>query len=117
MPTALITGITGQDGHHLTKFLLSKGYKVAGLINGQHNSREGSFSHLFPEVTASQARIAATRSLSRPAQRRSTSAPRMSGSSLDTVFLHVLPAMEPSSEIRLSLLLVGAIQRVKRLLS
>jgi len=50
MPTALITGITGQDGHHLTKLLLNKGYKVAGLINGQHNSREESFLHLFPEV-------------------------------------------------------------------
>ena len=50
MPTALITGITGQDGHHLTKFLLDKGYKVAGLINGQRNSREESFSRLFPDV-------------------------------------------------------------------
>jgi len=50
MPTALITGITGQDGHHLTKFLLSKGYKVAGLVNGQRNSREESFSRLFPDV-------------------------------------------------------------------
>jgi GDPmannose 4,6-dehydratase len=48
--TALITGITGQDGHHLTKFLLGKGYKVAGLVNGQRNSREDSFSSLFPEV-------------------------------------------------------------------
>lgn len=50
MPTALITGITGQDGHHLTKFLIDKGYKVAGLVNGQRNSREESFVHLFPEV-------------------------------------------------------------------
>lgn len=50
MPTALITGITGQDGHHLTKFLLGKGYKVAGLVNGQRNSREESFSRLFPDV-------------------------------------------------------------------
>ncbi len=50
MKTALITGITGQDGHHLTKFLLGKGYKVAGLVNGQRNSREDSFSSLFPEV-------------------------------------------------------------------
>jgi len=48
--TALITGITGQDGHHLTKFLLSAGYNVAGLVNGQRNSREDSFSSLFPEV-------------------------------------------------------------------
>jgi GDPmannose 4,6-dehydratase len=54
MPTALITGITGQDGHHLTRFLLSKGYKVAGLVNGQRNSREDSFSHLFPDVTLVQ---------------------------------------------------------------
>lgn len=50
MKTALITGITGQDGHHLTKFLLSNGYKVAGLVNGQRNSREESFSRLFPDV-------------------------------------------------------------------
>ena len=50
MPTALITGITGQDGHHLTKLLLSKGYKVAGLINGQRNSGEEGFIKRFPEV-------------------------------------------------------------------
>lgn len=29
--TALITGITGQDGAYLAKFLLNKGYKVVGL--------------------------------------------------------------------------------------
>ncbi len=50
MKTALITGITGQDGHHLTKFLLNKGYKVAGLVNGQRNSREEGFAHQFPSV-------------------------------------------------------------------
>ena len=50
MKTALITGITGQDGHHLTKFLLGAGYNIAGLVNGQRNSREDSFSSLFPEV-------------------------------------------------------------------
>ena len=54
MPVALITGITGQDGHHLTRFLLGKGYKVAGLVNGQRNSREDSFSQLFPDVTLVQ---------------------------------------------------------------
>lgn len=31
MKTALITGITGQDGAYLTKFLLRKGYQVFGL--------------------------------------------------------------------------------------
>lgn len=50
MATALITGVTGQDGHHLSKLLLSKGYQVYGLVNGQRNSREASFAQLFPEV-------------------------------------------------------------------
>ncbi len=31
MPTALITGITGQDGSYLAEFLLSKGYIVIGM--------------------------------------------------------------------------------------
>jgi GDPmannose 4,6-dehydratase len=50
MKSALVTGITGQDGHHLTKFLLEKGYVVSGLVNGQRNSREESFVKLFPNV-------------------------------------------------------------------
>lgn len=50
MKTALVTGITGQDGHHLTKLLLSKGYEVHGLINGQRNSRLEQFSKEFPEA-------------------------------------------------------------------
>ncbi|MBO1360864.1 GDP-mannose 4,6-dehydratase [Acetobacter sacchari] len=32
MPTALITGITGQDGAYLSQLLLSKGYRVVGLV-------------------------------------------------------------------------------------
>ena len=32
MKTALITGITGQDGAYLAEFLLKKGYKVYGLV-------------------------------------------------------------------------------------
>ena len=31
MKKALITGITGQDGYYLSKFLLKKGYKVFGI--------------------------------------------------------------------------------------
>jgi len=50
MKRALITGVTGQDGHHLSKLLLSKNYKVFGLVNGQRNSREESFHGLFPQV-------------------------------------------------------------------
>ena len=30
--TALITGITGQDGSYLSEFLLKKGYKVHGMV-------------------------------------------------------------------------------------
>ncbi len=32
MPTALITGITGQDGSYLAEFLLGKGYQVVGMV-------------------------------------------------------------------------------------
>ncbi len=35
--TALITGITGQDGSYLSEFLLSKKYKVVGVISQKHN--------------------------------------------------------------------------------
>jgi GDPmannose 4,6-dehydratase len=32
MPTALITGVTGQDGSYLAEFLLKQGYQVVGLV-------------------------------------------------------------------------------------
>jgi GDPmannose 4,6-dehydratase len=32
MTTALITGITGQDGSYLAEFLLGKGYRVIGMV-------------------------------------------------------------------------------------
>jgi GDPmannose 4,6-dehydratase len=32
MPTALITGITGQDGSYLAEFLLARGYRVVGMV-------------------------------------------------------------------------------------
>jgi len=47
---ALITGITGQDGTHLSKLLLSKGYAVHGVINGQKNASRIEFQSKFPEV-------------------------------------------------------------------
>ena len=39
MKRALITGITGQDGRHLSEFLSSKGYQVFGLVHGQNNPK------------------------------------------------------------------------------
>lgn len=50
MKKALITGVTGQDGHHLCALLLSKGYEIHGLVNGQRNSREVEFRRRFPNV-------------------------------------------------------------------
>jgi GDPmannose 4,6-dehydratase len=32
MPTALITGVTGQDGSYLAEFLLEQGYDVVGMV-------------------------------------------------------------------------------------
>lgn len=32
MPTALVTGVTGQDGSYLAEFLLAQGYKVVGMV-------------------------------------------------------------------------------------
>lgn len=37
MPSALITGITGQDGRYLAELLLTKHYTVYGLVHGQAN--------------------------------------------------------------------------------
>jgi GDPmannose 4,6-dehydratase len=35
VPSALVTGITGQDGYYLTELLLSQGYDVTGMVRGQ----------------------------------------------------------------------------------
>jgi GDPmannose 4,6-dehydratase len=41
MPTALITGVTGQDGSYLAEFLLAKGYRVVGVVRRtSHDSYE-----------------------------------------------------------------------------
>lgn len=39
MKRALITGITGQDGRHLSQFLADKDYEVFGLVRGQANPK------------------------------------------------------------------------------
>ena len=50
MPTALITGITGQDGLYLAELLIGKGYDVHGLIRGQNNPRRELVERLVPDV-------------------------------------------------------------------
>ena len=48
--TALITGITGQDGSYLAQLLLARGYRVFGLVRGQNNPRLASVASLAPGV-------------------------------------------------------------------
>ncbi len=50
MPSALITGITGQDGLYLSELLLAKGYDVHGLIRGQNNPKLDLVHELLPDV-------------------------------------------------------------------
>jgi GDPmannose 4,6-dehydratase len=45
--TALITGITGQDGSYLSEFLLSKGYEVHGIIRRSSVSTTERIDHLL----------------------------------------------------------------------
>jgi GDPmannose 4,6-dehydratase len=52
---ALITGITGQDGGHLAQLLHSKGYKIFGVIRGQHNTRRRQTEEEMPYVTLIEA--------------------------------------------------------------
>ena len=48
---ALLTGVTGQDGKHLSKLLIAKGYEVFGIVNGQREASGKTFGLEFPEVT------------------------------------------------------------------
>jgi GDPmannose 4,6-dehydratase len=48
--SALITGITGQDGLYLAELLLEKNYKVFGLIRGQNNPKEDLVQEILPDV-------------------------------------------------------------------
>lgn len=47
MKTALITGITGQDGSYLAEFLLEKGYEVHGIIRRSSTFNTGRIEHLY----------------------------------------------------------------------
>jgi len=47
MKTALITGITGQDGSYLAEFLLNKGYEVHGIIRRASSFNTKRIEHLY----------------------------------------------------------------------
>jgi len=47
MKTALITGITGQDGSYLAELLLEKGYMVHGIIRRSSSINTGRIDHIY----------------------------------------------------------------------
>ncbi|MEM8738879.1 MAG: GDP-mannose 4,6-dehydratase [Planctomycetota bacterium] len=48
-PSALITGITGQDGSYLAEFLLEKGYDVHGIIRRASTFNTDRIDHLYTD--------------------------------------------------------------------
>jgi GDPmannose 4,6-dehydratase len=55
MPTALITGITGQDGSYLAELLLDKGYKVVGIVRRSSTTPYERIAHLVDRVELASA--------------------------------------------------------------
>ncbi len=55
--TALITGITGQDGSYLAEFLLSKGYVVHGLIRRASTFNTQRLEHLYQDPHSPETRL------------------------------------------------------------
>jgi GDPmannose 4,6-dehydratase len=53
--TALITGITGQDGSYLADFLLAKGYRVVGMVRRASTENFERIEHLRAQVEIRQA--------------------------------------------------------------
>ena len=54
MKTALITGITGQDGSYLADFLLAKGYRVIGMVRRTSLERYERIEHIRDRVELAQ---------------------------------------------------------------
>src|SRR3712207_55794 len=50
MPTALVTGVTGQDGSYLAEFLLEKGYDVVGVVRRSSTTPYERIAHLVDRV-------------------------------------------------------------------
>jgi GDPmannose 4,6-dehydratase len=63
MRSALITGITGQDGSYLAELLLEKGYEVHGMVRRSSTERFDRIEHLRERVTLHQGDLLDQRSL------------------------------------------------------
>lgn len=51
MPSALITGVTGQDGSYLAEFLLARGYQVIGVVRRTSHDSYERIGHLLDDMT------------------------------------------------------------------
>jgi len=67
--TALITGITGQDGSYLAELLLEKGYKVAGMVRRASTEKFERISHLTDDIEIVQGDLLDQYSLSAAIQK------------------------------------------------
>ncbi len=54
MPTALVTGVNGQDGSYLAETLLQKGYRVVGLVRRSSTQTYERIQHLMDDITVVQ---------------------------------------------------------------
>jgi GDPmannose 4,6-dehydratase len=54
MPTALITGINGQDGSYLAELLLKKGYNVVGVVRRSSTVTNERIEHILNDITIVQ---------------------------------------------------------------
>jgi GDPmannose 4,6-dehydratase len=61
--SALITGITGQDGSYLAELLLEKGYDVHGMVRRASTEKFDRIEHLREELTLHQGDLLDQRSL------------------------------------------------------
>ena len=57
MKTALITGITGQDGSYLAEFLLEKGYEVHGIVRRASTFNTSRLDHLYKDPLVDDTRL------------------------------------------------------------
>ena len=73
-PSALITGVTGQDGSYLAELLLDKGYEVHGMVRRASTEKFDRIEHIRERITLHQGDLLDQRSLvdalraSRPAE-------------------------------------------------
>jgi GDPmannose 4,6-dehydratase len=62
-PSALITGITGQDGSYLAELLLEKGYDVHGMVRRASTEKFERIEHIRERITLHQGDLLDQRSL------------------------------------------------------